>query len=729
MASVLLAPGAAFAQASDETAANEREILVTAQRRSERLIDIPATLAALDSEALRAAGVVDISSVAPRVPGFYAGGFGSSRPQLYLRGIGTRQFDPGSEASVGVFVDEGYLGRTGGVLGALKDIERIEVLKGPQGTLYGRNTIGGAINVISKSPTSDLDAEAEAGFGNFGRYDLFAAVSGPIAGEAVKARAAGWRSYRRGYVTNLTSGKHAQGTDNFGGRLRLEINPAENVQIDLIGEIMRDDGPSFQGESVGTVPNPNSILLGTGVPLKSANPFKQFYSANTEYDRNIDALTGKVDVGLGFGSLVSVTSYRKMSYFDFRDFDNTNLDVINQTTAERSKQFTQEVRLVSDRDGSLSFGGVIDWIIGVYYYKDTSFHTDIFDFGVNTSNPGRIGQQDETIGNYKTKSYAAFGQLTAHFSDTLDLTVGARYSKDKKQSSFQGKTTDALPLVAVPYIQNNPWISFDSFDPKATLSFRPNRNLNIYASFSQGFKAGGYQFTPLTQSQAATVFRDEKLKSYEVGFKTSLMDRKVQINGALYRYDYDNIQVSRIVQLLDGTTPSLISNAGKSRIEGGELDVTLEPIEGLMFNAAYAYTKARYLDYRVSPAAGAADYSGTRMVRAPKHSVNFSGQYEFPVGEDSSLMLRGDVALLSTFFHEPGEGQLTYGTTIPFTREPSYAVANFRLAYRMGNWKVSGWVNNAFDKLYRRTVHALPGQVINYYAEPRTYGMTLGWTM
>lgn len=204
-------PAVALAQTPEDSAAASEdtgmtEIVVTAQRRSERLQDIPATISALDSKALAAAGVADITSVGPRVPGFYTGGFGTSRPQLYIRGIGTRQFDPGSESSVGVFVDESYLGRTGGVLGSMRDIERVEVLKGPQGTLYGRNTIGGAVNVITKSPTDEFSAEAEATYGNYDYTDFFGAVSGPIAGEALKARLAVWKSDRRGYVTNLTTG-------------------------------------------------------------------------------------------------------------------------------------------------------------------------------------------------------------------------------------------------------------------------------------------------------------------------------------------------------------------------------------------------------------------------------------------------------------------------------------------------------------------------------------------
>ncbi|MFZ5742291.1 MAG: TonB-dependent receptor plug domain-containing protein [Pseudomonadota bacterium] len=193
-------PALAHAQsggaAQDGDTANDQitsdDIVVTAQRRSERLQDIPASISAFAGEKLASEGVPDITNVAVRVPGFYAGGFGTARPQLYIRGIGTRQFDPGSESSVGVFVDESYLGRTGGVLGSLRDIDRVEALKGPQGTLYGRNTIAGAINILTKAPTSDLTAEVEASYGNYKFSDFFGVISGPIAGEAFKGRLAVW---------------------------------------------------------------------------------------------------------------------------------------------------------------------------------------------------------------------------------------------------------------------------------------------------------------------------------------------------------------------------------------------------------------------------------------------------------------------------------------------------------------------------------------------------------
>lgn len=561
--------------------------------------------------------------------------------------------------------------------------------------------------------------------GNYGSYDLFGAVSGPIAGDAVKGRVAAWRSKRRGYMTNLRTGNHPQGLDNYGGRVRLELNPSSNIKIDLIGEIMRDTGASFQGESIGSVVNPNGILLGRAglVPIRSNDPYKQTYTTDTDYNRHVDALTAKVQFFTDVADIVSVSSYRKMKYKDDRDFDNTSLDVIRQISDEDSKQYSQELRLVSNRDGALSLGGALDWILGAYYYKDKSFHSDTFDFGPD-SVVGE-GGVDKTIGQYRTTSLAFFGQATLNISDQLKITAGARYTEDKKRSTLSGTTTDARPLVPAAFVQANPKVKFTSFDPKVTLSWQPNRDLNFYASYGQGFKSGGYQYTPLTAAQAALVFQPEEIDAYEAGVKAVLMDGALRANAAVYRYDYANLQVSRVVLLPDGSTPSLITNAGKSRIEGAELDVTLRPTDGFEVNLAYAYTDAKYQTY----IAGANNFSGTRMVRAPKHSVNVSAQYTVETGADSDLTLRADYAMLSDFFHEPGQGELRFGSTIPLTREDGYGLANARVTYRMGNWQLSGWVNNLFDTHYRRTVLALPGQVINLYGQPRTYGATIGWSM
>lgn len=750
----LLAPGAAWAQVvpadppvpvvTEQTATvaeNEEqgapapaaeptdptEIVVTAQRRSERLQDIPLSIAAIGADTIRDTGISSLTNIAPRVPGFYFGGFGTSRPQLYIRGIGTRQFDPGSESSVGVFVDESYLGRTGGVLGALRDIERVEVLKGPQGTLYGRNTIAGAINIITKGPTDRLDAEFEASLGNYNTANFLAAVSGPIAGEAVKARLALWRTYSKGYVTNLTTGNRAQGTDNFGGRLRFELNPTENLKINLIGEIIRDDGPSFQGESIGNTANPNGVLLGRAglVPRKSDDPYKQFYTSDPAYNRDVETATAKVELDLGPGTLVSVTSFRQLEFDDDRDFDNTSLNVIRQLSFEKSKQVTQELRFVSEPDGPLSFGGALDFIFGAFYYRDDSQRSDTFLFGPDSvvfaagTQPTDIASSD-----FDTTSYALFAQGTLNITDQLELTLGGRYTHDKKRATLIGQTNDARPLIPANFIVGPLERSFSSFDPRIALAFKPNEQINLYAQYSQGFKSGGFQYISLNPGQANLIFDPEGIDAYEVGIKTTLLNRKLYLNAAAFQYDYANVQVSRIVEIAPGVTPTLITNAAQSRIRGFEVDATLRLIEGLSLDAAYAYTDAKYQNYIFN---ATTDFSNTRLVRAPKHSFHIGAQYEAALTDRLGLIARGDVSYLSDFFHEPGEANPRFGTTTPFTREDGYALTSARIGLAYDQFRLTAFVENMFDVTYRQTVQALPGQVINFYGRPRTYGLTLNY--
>lgn len=724
-------PMQAFAQSSGDAqesagqGIDAGEIVVTAQRRSERLLDIPASISAFAGDKLSSEGVPDITNVAVRVPGFYAGGFGTARPQLYIRGIGTRQFDPGSESSVGVFVDESYLGRTGGVLGSLRDVDRVEALKGPQGTLYGRNTIAGAINVITKAPTNDFSAEFEGSYGNYNFTDFFGAVSGPIAGETLKGRLAVWKSDRDGYVTNLATGNKPQGLDNFGGRARLEFNPSSNVKIDLIGELLRDNGRSFQGQSIGSTTNRGGILLGAasalGTQTFSDDPYAQYYDFDPVFDRDIESFVGKVEVDLGAASLVSVTSYRHLTYSDQRDFDNTDLDVIRQLSNERSKQWSQELRLVSDPGGALSLGGAVDWIVGVYYYNDQSFHSDRFDYGVHSAFGNTA--DDVTFGDYSTKSLAFFGQAGIHLTDKFTVTLGARYTEDRKRSDLGGETGDTRPLVPANFLVNNPEVKFTSFDPKVVLSYQPTPDLNFYASWSRGFKSGGYQYTPLSAAQAGSVFDPEKLEAFEGGIKSSWLDGALRVNASAFYYDYKDLQVSTIVDLGNGNTPSLIDNAATSTIKGGELELFLRPSRNLNIGMSYAYTDAKYDEF-IGPAG--ADFSGTSLVRAPKHSVNANFDYTVPFGQDSDVVFSANYALLSDFFHEPGEARAIYGTTVPLTGEEGYGLLNARVQVNIGSSYLAVWGKNITDKLYRRSVLALPGQVINIYGEPAMYGVTVG---
>lgn len=717
----------AASQIPEETGVTE--ILVTAQRRQERVQDIPVAVTAIGSQQIERSGIASLENIAPRVPSFYFGSFGAARPQLYIRGIGTRSFDPGSESSVGVFADDVYLGRSSGSFGAMKDIDRIEVLRGPQGTLYGRNTIGGAINVISKAPTSELSGRFEGGISNFGGYNLLGALGGPIAGEAVMFRLAAWHEERDGYVTNTRTGNRFQGVDNTGARARLTLVPAEPLRIDLTAEFMKDGNKAaFGGFNQGTFGAADSVFFrGSGTPVTSTDLRRGSLSFDPFLDREVKAFIGRIEYDAGAATITSISALRKLDISDGRDLEGSSLDILDQSSVENSKQFTQELRIASTPDGSLSANGLVDWIIGGFYYNDTSKRTDSFRVGLNSAVRAAAGTPatDVALSDYKIESWAVFGQATFHISDKLDLTVGGRYSHDSKRATQAGTTTDAAPIIAAAFTTTNQ-ATYKSFDPRVVLAYKITPDANVYASFSTGFKSGGFQYVPFSKGQADVLFAPEDIKAYEIGFKTEWLDRTLRVNGAAYYYDYKNLQISRIILPAGSAAPvSLISNAASSTIKGVDLEVTMRPSRNFEVNIAYGYLDAKYDKYVFN---ATTDFSGTRMVRAPEHSINVGAEWRMPVWGDGEFSLRADYALTGDFFHEPGQGNLAFGTGIPLTAEDGYGLLDLRASLTKNNWTLTAYATNLGDTKYRRTINALGNTVVGFAGAPRMYGAKLAYS-
>jgi iron complex outermembrane recepter protein len=722
--------------ASDATTATEDsavdDIVVTAQRRSEKVQDIPVAISAFGGEEIARSGMNSLENIAPRVPSFYFGSFGAARPQLYIRGIGTRSFDPGSESSVGVFADDVYLGRSSGSFGSLKDIERIEVLRGPQGTLYGRNTIGGAINVISKAPSNELTGNFEGGISNFGGYELFGALGAPIIEDKIMFRMAVWTAQRDGYVTNLTTGHKFQGIDNTGARGRVTLKPTDALTVDLTAEILKDGNKAaFGGINQGVFGNPGSIFFrspGSGTPTVNTSLRSGFLSSDPFLDREARSFIGKVTYENEAVSLTSISAIRKLDIIDGRDLEGSSLDILDQSSAENSKQFTQELRLASAPNGSLSFGGVVDWIVGGFYYNDKSKRSDSFHIGINSAVRAAAGTPatDVALSDYKIESYAVFGQATFHLSDALDLTLGGRYNHDKKRATQAGTTTDSSPVIAAAFTTTNT-ATYTSFDPRVVLSYKVSPDANVYASYSTGFKSGGFQYVPFSKVDADVLFRPEDITAYEVGFKTEWLDRALRVNGAAFYYDIKDLQVSRIIGLVSPTV--LIFNAPKTTVKGIDLEITARPSRNFEVNIAYGYLDATYKSY---PFNLVTDFSGTRAVRAPEHSVNVGAEWRAPVGNEGQLILRADYALTGDLFHEPGAGSVTFGQGIPLTAEDGYGLLDLRATYEMKGWRLTGYVTNATNTQYRRTVNALGSgpvgpRVVGFAGTPRIYGVKVGY--
>lgn len=732
---------------TDETEAEDQapdgEILVTAQRRTERVQDIPVAISAFGGEQVQKLGIASIENVASRVPSFYFGSFGASRPQLYIRGIGTRSFDPGSESSVGVFVDDVYLGRSSGSFGALKDVQRIEVLRGPQGTLYGRNTIAGAINVITRGPTRDFSGDFEAGISNYGGYEATAAVGGPITDEgSLSFRVAGWRTFREGYAQNILTGTRFQGIDNWGGRARLRFEPTEAIRIDLTAETVRDgDESAFSGFNRGSGPilnrttgvltpaNPRAVFLARPgvVPIIYTGGLTGANSSDPYLDRRADSYIGRIEIDLGFATLTSISAKRDLALDEGRDLDYSSIVSGDQRSIEDSSQFTQELRFTSDPAGAASFDGALDWIVGGFYYRDRSTRRDDFILGIESVVGLLTGaaQTSVSASTYETDSYALFGQATWHVTPRFDVTVGGRYTRDEKRAVQAGTNTrPGVPLVAVPFTVDNS-ATFESFDPRIVLSYELSDDANVYASYSTGFKSGGFQYVPFSVAQANVVFQPENITTYEAGIKAEWLDRTLTTNLAAYYYDYKNLQVSRIVDLGGGAAASLITNAASSTIKGIDLEIIARPSDTFNVSIAYGYLDAKYDQYIFN---ATTDFSGTRLVRAPEHSVNVGAEWNVPLGGNVGLTLRADYSLLDTFFHEPGEANPVFGGANSLTREPSYGLLDLRAALQFGRLRATAYMTNATDVSYRRSVLALGSTLSDFPGQPRIYGLKIGYS-
>lgn len=704
------------------------EVIVTAQRRAESMQDIPIAISAYGAEELEKTGVVSIEHIALRTPGAYFSSFGALRPQLYIRGIGTRSFDPGSESSVGVFVDEVYLGRASGSFGSLKDIERIEVLRGPQGTLYGRNTIGGAINVISKGPTETFEGIIEAGISNYDGYELFGAASGPVRKQGdIKFRAALWKTERDGYVRNLATGTDFQGVENTGARLSLTIDVTNALSINLKSELVHDgDKAGFGGINQGTSGNPNAVFFAhpDAIPGLVAPKSMNAGALNKDplLDRDAATFVGRVDYDTESVTVSSITSLRNVDAFDSRDLDGSSLDTVSQEGNEDSTQFTQEFRLSSNPSGRLSFGGDVDWILGAFYYQDDSDREDKFILGADSA----VGATtDSVLAKFDAKSYALFGQLTLHLTERLDITLGGRYTKDRKSTDHTGVTLDTLPLVSSNYETSNS-ADFSSFDPRLVVSYQVEDDISLYASYSTGFKSGGFQFSPFNLAAANVLFDPEEIATYELGFKSEWLDHRLRVNGAAYVYDYKDLQVSRIIDTPSGPQ-TLISNAAGSEISGFDIDILARPVEAFEFSLSYGYLDATYDNYEFTlDPDNPLSFDGTRMVRAPEHTINIGAEWFIPV-DTNMVSLRADYAIISEAYHEPGEGSAEFGSGIPLTAEDEYRLLNIRATYEVGDYKISAYVNNALDEEYRRSVNALGSVIVGFSAQPRVYGIKVSY--
>ncbi|USQ96682.1 TonB-dependent receptor [Caulobacter sp. RL271] len=702
----LLGAPAALARTPSAAPAQEvsqiEEVVVTAQRRSESLQDVPVTVTAFGSDQVQQARIRQIDDVAGLTPGLQFDAFPASQPRISIRGIGSSDRGAAGDPSSAVFLDEIYLGRPAAVAFDAFDVERIEVLKGPQGTLYGRNVVGGAINIVSHKPElGGFDAAAEATAGNYSRLEGAGVINAPFAdGKAALRASAAWRTHD-GYVKNTFTGDDVEDQDTRSGRLSLRFEPQENLRLlaTIDGTRDRATGPAQHVLDLDAS-DPRSALWTVNRDRKHTAGSDDGYQ-----NRDTWGVRFQADWDLSFATLTYLGSYRDLDYHVAYDFDGGNPTFnragISGANDEASDFSSHELRL-----SSLPGEGV-QWVAGLYTFNSDTDRKDTL--GINLGRPGtEIYTQSA-----KLKSYAAFGDVTVPLSDRLSLIGGLRYSKDDKDyrvDNLAGNTlfrADERFDVAVSD-------SYKAWTWRAGVNFKPVEHHLLYAMASRGFKSGGFQDTPGSAADARDGFEPEFATQYEVGQKSTFLGGALVWNNTIYVMKYTDLQTRRTLPNLSVVT----DNAGEATIKGYETYLAWRPFSGARLVASYGYTDAKFDVFSPEPGV---DYAGNRISRTPKHKLVLSPSYDLALAGGGDVRFAVDYHYESLIFDDnSNDGP---------ERRPATNFYDGRIVYTTpgDHWSVSLWGKNLSNEVTRTFQAVFLGANFGAYNPPRTFGVTLNW--
>lgn len=711
-ATLLAASGA---QAAEQEAARDGgidDIVVTAQKRSENLQSVPISIYALSGDSIAKAGLNDVYDLASYAPSFKSDNVGPADPTFTMRGIGSNERGAGSDRSVVVFLDDIYIGRSSGTVFELYDIERIEMLRGPQGTLSGRNVVGGAINIVTKKPTERFSAAAEVTLGNYDLRQAKARVNGKLA-EGVAASLSFTTRSRDGFYTYAPTGKDTDGINSTNLRSKIAITASDNLEILLSGDVsrFRQDGVSAKPFGVG---NYTRNTLGY-TPLPDPWTIETSRRGYAEVD--LWGLSARADLTTDVGILTSITGYRHVLSDSAQDSIGLPAGYFLSYLSAREKSdfFSQELRMASLPDS-----GPLTWVVGFYFLRDDVHRLEGYDrdFKGQTSRP--LWNQDA-----RTTSISGFAQGTYKLTDRLNLTAGVRYTHDDKRlhniltDESGGTATNGLTPGISAFdvsVQKN----FNAFTPKVTIDFSPSEDALIYATVSKGFKSGGFQGLAPTAAAASRAFFPEIAWNYEIGTKTRWFDNRLQINLAGFYMDYQDLQVSNRILTIPGDQSSalrILTNASDAVVKGIELEVLAKPVPGLTLSGNYAYLDTEVKKFIIGT--DGTDLSGNRLGKAPKNAFTISGSYVKSVGENSEISFNADYVYQSSMFF--------FIENTPTAEEPAYGILNGRITYTLNNWSFTLFGRNITDKLYRTKTVPVGDGAFSGFGDPATYGVTVGY--
>ena len=705
------------------------EIVVTAQKKTENSQDVPISISAYSGEALESLGVEGTADLGQLVPGLEISSSSGTGSQLIvtLRGVGLNDFNTNNSGPVGIYSDEVYISSP--ILTAFQffDTERVEVLKGPQGTLYGRNTTGGAIKFVSNKPTEEFEFSARGAYSTFNTTSLEAALSGPIS-DKIRGRVAIAKDDSDGYLRNLSGRRDENGRDTLYWRGMLDFDVSDTISLRANIHGAQDRSPAFKTTHLGTGPARSDALGYVG----PTDPREGNY--NRTENVNVDSLGGYLEANINFGNitLTSVTAYDEADSLYPEETDSSPLQLIEIDYGVESETITQELRI--QRDGER-----FDWLLGGYYLDETLTQNQTVDlfralrpltggfFDDGSGTGGAPVLFARSLNDQETQTFAVFGQVDYDLTEKFTLSVGARYTDERREFTATAALEEldtfgvpSVPLYGFPDLE----LSEDAFSWRVGADYQAADNVLLYANASRGFKSGGFNggFLSLdpAEAQAQTEpYEAEYLTAFEAGIKSDLLDNRLRLNASVFLSDFEDLQVLTLLNRGPGSTPlQVLDNASDAKVLGAEFDAVFYPTENLLLNLTASFLDSELQNFQ---SAGGANLSGNRLAKTPSQSFTGLARYDHDLGDLGSVYVQGSLAYKSKIFFSPENN--------PLTSQGAYSLVNARLGYEAenGKWGAAVFANNLSNEAYLFNSTNLSdfGIVTQYYGAPRSYGVEL----
>lgn len=726
--SLLAFSAQAFAQAQQPaespaqgvTAGGLEEIVVTAQKRAENLQSVPISVAAVSGAALERQKITNIAGLANSIPNVQINQWANSPDSAVftIRGVGVNDPDPYVGTTVSVVVDGVVVGVNTAALSNLFDIERVEILRGPQGTLFGANTTGGVINVVTKQPTGEFGGEAQVSYGNYNRLEVNAAMNFPIT-DKLAGKISVLHTGRDGYFSDVLTGANLGKVDMTNLRAYLKFDGGGAYDATLIGEYGRTRNDSQTNLNLS---DPSLVIYD---PVYSSPTYKGYERGQSTDQPNYNnrdsySVTLTQNIGSAIGDIVAISNYRKYDQDLYSDDDAVPAVLLQSRRQISHEQYSQELRdTVNVNDAvQLIFGGF------AFHQKYSLIQgTKLDGFVLGLGQP-QTQRQEST-------SLSAFSQVYLQLTSQLRLQAGVRYSHEKTSATSTTANTFAPvagdhasfndPVIPGSFISASGKKSWDKAGWKVGLDFKPTDSTMLYGYYARGFKSGGFTGR-IAVAEDIGPFNPETLDTFEIGVKSDLLDRRLRINLAAFYNLYKDMQVTQNITYASGANSATIVNAGKAKTKGVELELTAVPVESLTLSGSLAYLDARYTKYdtRILGPSGlvAVSYAGNRLMNAPEWSGAASLNYVTAVAGGKAALFIQDTFASSKF---------TNFTGLPQERVDAINLVNANISWTPEDekWSVSLYGRNLFDtKYYGQKSYFAPAYATAGMGTPREYGVT-----